>query len=108
MDECYEGLPCGDKPTTDETTDGGIGISKSSRMKQAYDDAVYLMNEAECELMIAEAYARLGNTERQRSIIIRVFLLVSAVGDLMAQHSLMVLTSSIRPICFIVSPCSIG
>ncbi|HRL63486.1 MAG TPA: SusD/RagB family nutrient-binding outer membrane lipoprotein [Segatella copri] len=64
MDECYEGLPCGDKPTTDETTDGGIGISKSSRMKQAYDDAVYLMNEAECELMIAEAYARLGNAEK--------------------------------------------
>ena len=64
MDECYEGLPCGDKPTTDETTEGGIAISKSSRMKQAYDDAVYLMNEAECELMIAEAYARLGNAEK--------------------------------------------
>lgn len=64
MDECYEGLPCGDKPTTDETTEGGIAISKSSRMKQAYDDAVYLMNEAECELMIAEAYARLGDAEK--------------------------------------------
>ena len=61
MNECYEGLPCGTKPNTDETTEGGIAISKSSRMKQAYDDAVYLMNEAECELMIAEAYARLGN-----------------------------------------------
>ena len=46
--------------------------------------------------------------KRLRNIIIRVFLLASAVGDLMVQHSLMVLTSSIRPICFIVSPCSIG
>ena len=64
MDECYEGLPFGTKPPTDESDDGGIPISKSSRMKQAYNDAVYLMNEAECELMIAEAYARLGNAEK--------------------------------------------
>ena len=34
------------------------GIVKGC-VKQAYDDPVYLMNEAECELMIAEAYARL-------------------------------------------------
>ncbi len=47
-----------------KSDDGGIPISKSSRMKQAYNDAVYLMNEAECELMIAEAYARLGNAEK--------------------------------------------
>lgn len=61
MEECYEGLPCGTKPTTDESDPDGIPISKSSRVKQAYDDPVYLMNEAECELMIAEAYARLGD-----------------------------------------------
>ena len=59
MDECYEGLPCGTKPPTTE-----IKISQSSRVKQAYDDPVYLMNEAECELMIAEAYARLGNADK--------------------------------------------
>lgn len=40
-------------------------------MKQAYDDAVYLMNEAECELMIAEAYARLGIPEVQANITVR-------------------------------------
>lgn len=61
MDECYEGVPCGIKPNTDESEVGGIPISKSSRMKQTYNDPVYLMNEAECELMIAEAYARLGD-----------------------------------------------
>ena len=60
MDECYEGLPCGTKPSTQSV----ITISQSSRVKQAYDDPVYLMNEAECELMIAEAYARLGNTDK--------------------------------------------
>lgn len=65
-------------------------------MKQAYDDAVYLMNEAECELMIAEAYARLGNAEKAEEYYNRVFLPAPAVGDLMVQHSLMVLTSSIR------------
>lgn len=59
LNECYEGLPYGTKPTTSL-----IPISKSSRVKQAYDDPVYLMNEAECELMIAEAYARLGNADK--------------------------------------------
>lgn len=64
MDVCYEGIPCGTKPPTDESEVDGIPISKSSRMKQTYSDPVYLMNEAECELMIAEAYARLGNAEK--------------------------------------------
>ena len=64
MDLCYEGLPCGTKPPTDESQNGGIPITKSSRMKQAYSDAVYLMNKAECKLMIAEAYARLGDADQ--------------------------------------------
>lgn len=64
MSDCYEGLPCGTKPGTDLATEGGIPIAYSSRMKQAYDDPVYLMNEAECELMIAEAYAKLGNAAK--------------------------------------------
>lgn len=64
MDSCYEGLPCGTKPPTDEAQDGGIPITKSSRMKQAYSDPVYLMNKAECKLMIAEAYARLGDADQ--------------------------------------------
>lgn len=59
MNECYEGLPYGTKPETEE-----IALSGSSRYKQSYDDPVYLMNEAEAELMIAEAYARLGNASK--------------------------------------------
>lgn len=67
MDECYEGIPCGIKPNTDESESGGIPISKSSRMKQVYNDPVYLMNESECELMIAEAYARLGDAANAKA-----------------------------------------
>lgn len=59
MDQCYEGLPCGTKPSTSI-----IKISQSSRVKQAYNDPVYLMNKAECELMISEAYARLNNVDK--------------------------------------------
>lgn len=62
MNDCYEGLPCGTKPTTELSVSGGIPISQSSRAKQSYDDPVYLMNASESMLMIAEAYARLGNT----------------------------------------------
>lgn len=54
--EKYEGLPCGTKPETST-----ISLAQSSRYKQAYDDPVYLMNESEAELLIAEAYARLGD-----------------------------------------------
>ena len=52
----YEGIPCGTKPETSV-----IPLTSSSRVKQAYSDPVYLMNAAECEFMIAEAYARLGD-----------------------------------------------
>ena len=54
--EKYEGLPCGTKPETSE-----ISLPESSRYKQAYDDPVYLMNESEAKLLVAEAYARLGD-----------------------------------------------
>ena len=54
--EKYEGLPCGTKPETST-----IALAESSRYKQAYDDPVYLMNESEAKLLIAEAYARLGD-----------------------------------------------
>ena len=39
----------------------------TSRFRQRVNDPVYLMNEAECELMIAEAYARAGNTAQAKA-----------------------------------------
>lgn len=54
--ETYEGLPCGTKPETSV-----IALVQSSRYKQSYADPVYLMNAAEAEFLIAEAYARLGD-----------------------------------------------
>ncbi len=59
MDLCYEGLICGPNSGKIETTDAPI--SSTSRFRQRYNDPVYLMNAAECQLMIAEAYARAGN-----------------------------------------------
>lgn len=56
--EMYEGLPCGTKPETST-----ISLAQSSRYKQAFNDPVYLMNASEAELLIAEAYARLGNMD---------------------------------------------
>jgi hypothetical protein len=52
----YEGLPCGTKPETSI-----IELSSSSRMTQSYSDPVYLMNGAEAEFLISEAYARLDD-----------------------------------------------
>jgi hypothetical protein len=52
----YEGLPCGEKPTTSV-----IALSGSSAFTQAWDDPVYLMNKAEILFLEAEAYARLGD-----------------------------------------------
>lgn len=51
----YEGLPCGSKPEMSV-----IPITQSSRMTEKYNDPVYLMNAAESEFMISEAYARLN------------------------------------------------
>lgn len=61
-EEKYEGLPCGTKPSSDASAEEGVPLIGSSRYKQAYNDPVYLMNKAECYFLIAEAYARLGNT----------------------------------------------
>lgn len=59
LGECYEGLICG--PNSGKISSTIAPISTTSRFRQRYDDPVYLMNAAECELMIAEAYARAGN-----------------------------------------------
>ena len=63
MDECYEDLPYGAEKTPNTTA---APISSTSRFRQRYDDPVYLMNAAECELMIAEAYARAGNVAQAK------------------------------------------
>ena len=55
--EKYEGLPYGEKPNT-----GVVEIVATSRFKQAYNDPVYLMNKAEVSFMLAEVYARTGNS----------------------------------------------
>lgn len=56
----YDGIPFGGSSAIN-TTD--YPISKSSRVRQAYSDPVYLMNESEALLMIAEAYQRANNAE---------------------------------------------
>lgn len=63
MQTAYEGLPFGDKSDVN-TTD--LPISKSSRMRQAYDDPLYLMNKSEALLMIAEAYARANDNVKAK------------------------------------------
>ncbi len=60
LHECYEGLMCG--PNAGKITTTEAPLSSTSRFRQRYNDPVYLMNAAECELMIAEAYARAGNS----------------------------------------------
>ena len=62
--DCYEALPYGAEKTPNTTA---APISKTSRFRQRIDDPVYLMNEAECELMIAEAYARAGNAAQAKA-----------------------------------------
>ena len=62
--DCYEALPYGAEKTPNTTA---APITKTSRFRQRYNDPVYLMNEAECELMIAEAYARAGNTAQAKA-----------------------------------------
>lgn len=57
----YEGLPCGYKPSTQS-----VPINDTSRYAQKYDDPVYLMNEAEINFLIAEAYARLGDNAKAK------------------------------------------
>ena len=63
LDECYEGLPYGAEKTPDTKV---APVTSTSRFRQRYNDPVYLMNAAECELMIAEAYARGGNTAKAK------------------------------------------
>lgn len=57
--EAFEGLPFGTKPPT--SGGNGVPLVNSSRFKQKYNDPVYLMNDAEIALLIAETYARLGD-----------------------------------------------
>ncbi len=60
----YDGIPFGGSSALN-TTD--YPISNSSRARQAYSDPVYLMNESEALLMIAEAYQRSNNaTEAEK------------------------------------------
>ena len=63
LDACYEGLPYGAEKIPSSKV---APIEKTSRFRQRYNDPVYLMNKAECELMIAEAYARAGNTAKAK------------------------------------------
>lgn len=63
LNECYEGLPYGAEKTPDTKV---APLTTTSRFRQRYNDPVYLMNEAECELMIAEAYARAGNVSKAK------------------------------------------
>jgi hypothetical protein len=65
--EMYGGLPCGTKPPTTPGEDDAVPLVKSSRYKQAYDDPVYLMNAAEAYFQVAEAQARLGNTNAAKT-----------------------------------------
>lgn len=57
----YEGLPCGYKPAT-----ASVPLATTSRYYQAYDDPVYLMNAAEINFLVAEAYARLENAQQAK------------------------------------------
>ena len=61
--DCYEALPYGAEKIPNTTA---APISMTSRFRQRVDDPVYLMNAAECELMIAEAYARAGNAAQAK------------------------------------------
>lgn len=63
--EKYEGLPCGFKPAT--TGDKGVPLNTTSLYSQAFTDFVYLMNEAEINFLVAEAYARLGNVSQAKT-----------------------------------------
>jgi hypothetical protein len=58
----YEGLPCGEKPTTSE-----IALAGSSAFTQSWDDPVYLMNKAEILFLEAEAYTRLGDAANAKA-----------------------------------------
>lgn len=60
--EKYEGIGCGARP---ETT--VLPLTATSRYKQSYNDPVYLMNKAEAEFLIAEAYARLNNAVQAKT-----------------------------------------
>ena len=60
--EMYGGLPCGTKPSSDPKGEDPVPLTKSSAYKQAFSDAVYLMNTAESYFQVAEAQARLGKT----------------------------------------------
>lgn len=60
----YEGLPCGYKPAT--SGNNAVPLAASSRFLQNYDDPVYLMNKAEINFLIAEAYARLGSNTKAK------------------------------------------
>lgn len=62
--DCYEALPYGAEKIPNTTA---APIASTSRFRQRIDDPVYLMNEAECELMIAEAYARAGNVDQAKA-----------------------------------------
>lgn len=65
LSACYEGLICGPnagKISTNEST--GAPLAATSRLRQRFNDPVYLMNAAECKLMIAEAYARAANAAK--------------------------------------------
>ena len=64
--ETFEGLPYGSKPETSGAE--GVPITNSSRYLQSYSDPVYLMNAAESYLMLAEAYARLGNAAQAKAL----------------------------------------
>lgn len=64
LGDCFEALPYGGEKVPDATV---APISKTSRFRQRYNDPVYLMNAAECELMIAEAYARAGNKAQAKA-----------------------------------------
>ena len=64
LSDCYEALPYGGEKIPNTTA---APISTTSRFRQRYNDPVYLMNEAECELMIAEAYARAGNAAQAKA-----------------------------------------
>lgn len=64
LSECYEALPYGAEKTPDTKV---APVSMTSRFRQRVDDPVYLMNAAECELMIAEAYARAGNAAQAKA-----------------------------------------
>ncbi|HPR86117.1 MAG TPA: SusD/RagB family nutrient-binding outer membrane lipoprotein, partial [Prolixibacteraceae bacterium] len=61
----YEGLPCGTKPPT--SGNGSVPLTNSSKFKESFSDPVYLMNDAEAEFLIAEAYARIGDSGKAKT-----------------------------------------